>query len=333
MIHSGIIGPGLIWQKTHRSILAELHETITVVAAAARSEGNQQAAREAYPDATIYSDAQELITDPQVEAVIILTPIALNAPMAQAVLAAGKQAIVEKPLARTLAEARNLYTTAASSAGNVFVLEQHVYKALIPAVRAAIDAGTIGRPVSFERTLHVRLAAENDQTGGYGSTSWRIKPDFPLGNFFDGGIHEVALMRELFGPATGVFARGTALRPDFGEVDLLSMVVEYPEGVHGTFSHSAYLGHQGDSFVIHGTEAALVVRDRELHVRSSRDGTESLVPFEWYPESTAMWKEILESVGNGTTARYSRDKVLADLGFMEAVGRSIKSSRLEPVVI
>ncbi|SIQ53867.1 myo-inositol 2-dehydrogenase / D-chiro-inositol 1-dehydrogenase [Alkalispirochaeta americana] len=337
MIHSGIIGPGLIWEKTHRRILSELHDEIHVAAVAARSRENQKRARQAYPDATIYSDARELIGDPEVEAVIILTPISLNAAFAQAALEAGKQVIVEKPLARSLAEAQNLYRIEEEmhlregSAATLIVLEQYLYKALIPEVKTLLKEGEIGTPVSFERVLHGRIAADEDLTGGYGSTSWRQTPDFPLGNFFDGGIHEVALFQELFGPPREVFARGRSLRPDFGEIDLLTFSAIYPGDIQGTMIHSSCLGKLGDHFVIHGTKGALVVRDKELHIRSPQDGTESLLPFSWQCESTTMWQEILRNLREGTPPRYSRQKVLNDLAFMEALGRSLSSGASEPL--
>lgn len=331
MIHCGIIGPGLVWKNVHREILARLHDRIRVVAVAARSRERQRDAREAYPDATIYSDARELIQDPEVDTVVILTPISLNAPMARAALTAGKHAIVEKPVAISQEEGRDLYAAEERSTGNVYVLEQHVYKSLIPVVRDLLESGEIGTPVSFERSLHVRIAAENDLSGGYGSTDWRARPDFPLGVFFDGGIHEVALLQEIFGPATAVFGRGRSLRPDFGEVDILSMVVEYPQGVQGTFSYSSLLGRQGDSLVIHGTQGAIVVRDRELHVRDPRDGTETLLPLEWHPESSTMWAEITTAISGGTRGRYTAAKALADLGFMEALSRSLVSMQREDV--
>lgn len=331
MIHSGIIGPGLIWEKTHRRILSELHDEIHVAAVAARSRENQKRARQAYPDATIYSDARKLIEDPEVEAVIILTPINLNASFARAALEAGKHAIVEKPLARSLAEAQELYRLEEQSPGTLIVLEQFLYKALLPETRTLLKEGEIGTPVSFERVLHGRISADGDQTGGYGQTDWRQNPDYPLGTFFDGGIHEVALLQELFGPPREVFARGRSLRPDFGEVDLLTLSAVYPGDIQGTIVYSGCLGKLGDHFVIHGTRGALVVRDRELHIRSPLDGTESLLPFSWHCENTTMWKEILGNLREGTPPRYTREKVLQDLAFMEALGRSLSSGASEPL--
>jgi len=109
------------------------------------------------------------------------------------------------------------------------------------------------------------------------------------------------------------------------------MVVEYPEGVQGTISHSSILGRQGDSFVIHGTEAAMVVRRNELHLRDPRDGTETEVTLKVYPESLAMWEEIISLIPSGRPARYTPSKALADLEFMSAVTRSLVSGRMESI--
>jgi predicted dehydrogenase len=327
MVHLGIIGPGLIWEHTHRDLIASLSTEFVVEAVAARSEHNQERARAFYPEASIYSDARRLIDDSQVEAVVILTPISLNAPLAREVLEAGKHAIVEKPVARSVTEAHALAETAQRSQGVLYILEQHVHKPLITAVRDLVQDGVIGDPVSFERALHVRIAAEDDLTGGYGSTAWRADPDYPLGNFFDGGIHQVALLHELFGPARAVYARGRSLREGFGEVDLLSMVLEYDHGVQGVFAHSASLGKQGDRFVIHGTHAALECSDHEIRIIDAATGATEARSVPGIPESLTMWQEIAEILPRQTHGRYSPEKALQDLAFMEALQTSLRDGR------
>ncbi len=327
MISLGIIGPGLIWEHTHRDIIADLHETFAVRAVAARSEINQHRGRSAYPHANIYSDADELIADPRVEAVVILTPIALNAPMAKRALEAGKHAVVEKPVARDVGEAVALAECAKTMNGVLYILEQHVHKSVIGAVRSLIDADEIGEVVSFERSLHVRIAETDDQTGGYGKTRWRVEPDYPLGNFFDGGIHEIALMQELFGPAEAIYGRGRSLREGFGEVDLLSMVIEYPGGIQGTFSHSASLGRQGNSFVIHGTTGALECSDRAITRIDARSGETSVHSVEWKNESITMWEEVGLVLADRRPGRYTPEKARNDVALMEALQTSLRDGR------
>lgn len=332
MINLGIVGPGLIWEKTHREIISQLNDRFRVVAVAARSQKNQERGRAAYPEATIYSSADDLIADPTVEAVVVLTPISLNAPIAKKALQAGKHAIVEKPLARSVAEARDVVAAVggASRGGpSLYILEQHVHKSLIPALRSAIDDGAIGTPVGFERSVHANIDIENDGTGGFGATEWRQHPDFPLGNFFDGGIHEVALLHEVFGPAEAVYARGRSLRETFGDVDLLHLLIDYKDDLHGQFTHSAYLGEQKNYLIIRGTKAELVCTDTTIRRVDSLTGEESLLDVPWKDESVSMWEEVAEVIKSGKSGRYTIEKAIADLALMEAVQRSLTSAQRE----
>ena len=329
MIKLGIIGPGLIWEMTHRQILAQLDDRFTVVAVAARSEKNQERGRQAYPQAHIYSTADELIADPAVEATVILTPIALNAPVALKTLSAGKHAIVEKPLARSVTEGLELLKQSESGTAVLYILEQHVHKSLLHFLKQTIEEGTIGQPVSFERSVHCRIAAAaDDQTGGFGDTEWRQMPDYPLGNFFDGGIHEVALLSELFGPVRSVFARGRSLRDGFGNMDLISMNLGYDGGIQGSFVHSAFLGQQEGVFIIRGTEASLRCSDSTVVRIDSTGGEEQVLNFPRKNENLSMWEEAAQVIHRKKTPTYTIPHAVDDLRMLEAVEKSIQTEQV-----
>ena len=332
MIKLGIIGPGLIWEKTHKEILAELHTLFTVVAVAGRSAESQHKARVAYPEARIYSQADDLIADPAVEAVAILTPIDLNAPMALKVLKAGKHAIVEKPLARSLSEGKELIRQGANANQILYILEQHVHKSLVKFLKQLIGTEVIGKPVAFEYSLHCRIAADSeDQTGGYGNTEWRQTPNFPLGNFFDGGIHEIALLSELFGPARSVFARGRSLREGFGDVDLISMLLNYDTGMQGSFMHSSFLGKQEDFFIIRSTDASLRCENSRITRIDAVVGTESHFEFPWKNENLTMWQEVADVIHRKRMPTYNLQRALSDLSLLEAIETSIRTEHVVPV--
>src|SRR5688572_5269342 len=89
-IRLGVIGTGLIWIRTHRSILETLGDAFVPIAFCDLDEQRRATLMHDFPDATVVSDYQELLAMPSVEAVLVLTPIALNAPMARAALLAGK---------------------------------------------------------------------------------------------------------------------------------------------------------------------------------------------------------------------------------------------------
>ena len=77
---------------------------------AARHRSVALAERHGIPRTT--TDWRELAADPEVDAVVIGTPNALHAPQAIACLEAGKHVLVEKPMARTLAEAEAMNAAA-----------------------------------------------------------------------------------------------------------------------------------------------------------------------------------------------------------------------------
>src|SRR3712207_4967569 len=110
-IRLGVIGAGLIWLRRHQATLAAMPEAFVPVAFADPSEQRRQQAGEMFPTAVVVSDYQALLALPEVDVALVLTPIQLNAPVALAALQAGKDVIMEKPIARSVAEAAHLLAT------------------------------------------------------------------------------------------------------------------------------------------------------------------------------------------------------------------------------
>ncbi len=97
-----------------------------------------------YPDMRITEDYEDLLRDPEIDAVVVATPVRFHHPMAKAALSAGKHVFVEKPLARTAAEAEELVEMAETRnlvlmVGHTFLFSPAVWK-----MKSIIDAGDIG---------------------------------------------------------------------------------------------------------------------------------------------------------------------------------------------
>jgi len=170
-IRLGVIGAGLIWLRRHQPTLATLQDAFMPVAFADPSEERRKQAAEAFPDATIVNSYQELLALPQVDATLILTPITLNAPVATAALLAGKDVIMEKPIARSVAEAAQLLAIANQQGRKFFVLEQMGYRHADEMLAQLIASGEIGDLAMWERVEHL----EGDRETGpmsYASTQW-----------------------------------------------------------------------------------------------------------------------------------------------------------------
>lgn len=98
----GLIGFGA-WGKLHAEAIRKAPGA-ELAAIACASEASAQAARDAYPQARVDRDWRALVADPSLEAVDIVVPNHLHAEMAIAALDAGKDVLLEKPMASTIAE-------------------------------------------------------------------------------------------------------------------------------------------------------------------------------------------------------------------------------------
>ncbi len=76
-----MIGAGLIWLRRHQAMLATLHEIFQPVAFADPNPARREQAATDFPHATVVADHQALLALDEVECVLVLTPIALNAPV------------------------------------------------------------------------------------------------------------------------------------------------------------------------------------------------------------------------------------------------------------
>ena len=77
-IKLGVVGPGLIWHKSHKEKLLSLNEKVEIVAFCARTQETLDKAQ--IQGAKNYSDIGEFMADDNIDAVLVLTPIPLNAP-------------------------------------------------------------------------------------------------------------------------------------------------------------------------------------------------------------------------------------------------------------
>jgi scyllo-inositol 2-dehydrogenase (NADP+) len=327
-IHLGVIGPGLIWQKSHRPALERLSGRIQVSAICARQQSALDFA--GVPDARQYTRIEDLLHDPDLDAVMVLTPIRLNAPTAIAALRAGKHVFLEKPAGTCIDECRALLAAEAASGKHVYVLEQAVYGSSLLSMKRVIDEKRLGDLVLYDRFSHGILDSETHDAGGYGKTAWRQQADFPLGALFDGGIHTIAELTRLFGIPERVFASGKKWRSGFGEYDEVLMHFTYASGLRGIFSHSAALpGVHGD-FTIRGTAGTLRPGSRSLQVVDLDSKTEEL-PMDDGTRA-GMWEQILTAYERNVAAPYSCADAAQDVAILDAVAQGLRSGREERIV-
>jgi predicted dehydrogenase len=97
-----------------------------------------------FPQARMTGDLEELLAAPELDAVVLATPVPTHGALASAVLRAGKHCFVEKPLAQTAAEAEQVIA-AAEQAGKVLMVGHLLeYHPALVKLKELVDAGELG---------------------------------------------------------------------------------------------------------------------------------------------------------------------------------------------
>ena len=171
-----------------------------------------------------YTSVDALAQDGDVDAVIIAWPNALHAPVAEAMMRAGKHVLVEKPMAMNEAEARRMQEVARDTGRQLMVGHMWRFDREAQALREVIASGALGDIVKTKGYgVHTH----------WGPEGWFTQPELAGGGaLIDMGVHAIDTVRYLLGdpdPVT-VYAR---LGTRFGEYDVDDdgiLVIEWSQG-------------------------------------------------------------------------------------------------------
>jgi predicted dehydrogenase len=142
MIRIGVIGYGYWGPNLVRNFMAAPGSAVTRVCDLRKERLSTLG--KLYPGMKTCSDSSALINDPQIDAVVIATPVTSHFELAMSALKAGKHVLVEKPLAARSDQARKLVDEAA--ARNLVLLVDHtfVYTDAVRKIRELIASGQLG---------------------------------------------------------------------------------------------------------------------------------------------------------------------------------------------
>ncbi len=137
----GLLGCG-VWGANHLRVWAELG----LLGAVCDIDPHRLAAVGAdHPDVELRSSAEGLFADPAVDAVVIATPASTHAALAAAAMAAGKDVLVEKPLALEIGDAEALVRQADATGAVLLVGHVLEYHPAFVALTALVRAGELGK--------------------------------------------------------------------------------------------------------------------------------------------------------------------------------------------
>lgn len=187
----GLVGAGYI-AEWHAEVLRRM-PGVTLSAICDPSESAAKTLAQAH-GATAYSSLEQMMAAQHCDAVHILTPPHLHAPLSIAALEAGAHVLVEKPFATTRAEAERMAAAAAGAGRNLGVNHNFLGLPSYRHLRHALSNGLIGRV--DQAAIHWHFPLQPLRTGPFGL--WMLQGADNL--MLELGPHLHAFAIDLFGP-------------------------------------------------------------------------------------------------------------------------------------
>jgi len=266
-----------------------------------------------------YSNAAQLIDDPEVDAVYVATPPQTHEHYALEVLARGKPCYVEKPMARNYSECARMVDGFAQKGVPLFVA---YYRRGLPRFRKVQELLAAGR-IGALSGIYVRYTGDRwrDKDGNV----WRINAEIAGGGFFlDLASHTLDVLDFLLGPLDGAAGHATRVLGPTPVENTVAMLFRTQQGVPGTGYWNFAASHREDLIEINGTlgRISLPTFGNDPVKLQTADGVEEFdLPNPLHIQQPLIQTIVDELLGNGTCpstgqsgARTSRimDAVLAD---------------------
>ena len=226
-----------------------------------------------------YTDAEQLIYDPNVDAVYIATPPSSHKDYTLAVARAGKPVYVEKPMGLNFNECQEMIQACQNHNVPLFVA---YYRRALPRfvkIKSLLLDGAIGQP-RLVNVLYHKKASESDMQG---IKNWRTNPAIAGGGYFyDVGCHSIDILQFLLGEATAVKGFASNQQNIYPAEDIVSGLLVFESQVHASFiwNFNAYahmdrteiVGDKGKlTFATFGSEAIVLENQQgrqEFHIEN-----------------------------------------------------------------
>ena len=246
----GVLGTAYIFERDTAEGMKQA-ENCELYAIAGRSMEKAEAFKEKYGFQKAYGSYEELLLDPQVEAVYIPLPNTMHYEWTIRALKAKKHVLCEKPLAPTAEEAQRMFETAREQ--KVFLMEAFAYQhsPYIAEIHKELENGTIGEVRYMEAALI---------TSDYGEKNIRMRRETLGGSTYDLGVYCSSLILRMLGKEP---EKIQAVSSFSGEnVDMYTTVLmEYENGLRASFDCGMVLATEKhsalDRFQIHGTKGSI----------------------------------------------------------------------------
>ncbi len=242
MVNVGVVGCGY-WGPNLIRNFSNLKSS-RVVSCADVKEDRLSHMKQLYPTIRATNDFREILKDPEIDAVIIATPVAQHYPVAKEALEAGKHVFVEKPLAQSVEEGKALVELAARLGRTLMVGHTFVFTAAVNKIKDLIWSGELGE-IHYVASSRVNLGIFQEDI----NVVWDLAP------------HDISIMNYVLNSRpVSVSAVGQSyIRPGIEDVAFLTL--KYPQAALANIHVSWLNPNKIRSTTVVGSKKMLVYDD------------------------------------------------------------------------
>jgi predicted dehydrogenase len=224
-IRIGLVGCGAISTQHLEAISSLDGLTLSGVVSASADRARTVGDRWGVPWSIRLDD---LLRRDDVDAIAIATPSGLHPAQALAALRHGRHVVVEKPIALSVADADAIIAEGRERGLTVATISQRRFEPVVRALRAAVEAGALGRLV-----LVITEGLYHRPQSYYDSAAWRGTRDMDGGVLMNQAIHMIDLMRWVGGPVTSVTAHLATVGHTMEAEDTATVSLRFANGALG----------------------------------------------------------------------------------------------------
>ena len=269
---------------------------------------------------------EELLSDPEVDGVIITTSHQSHREMIEQAAAAGKHVFVDKPFTNTVEDGLAAIAAARDAGVLLQVGHQRRRTAAKRRIKAMLEAGELGDVETVVTNQSIPNGFKMPET------AWRWDPEqSPLGSMTSLGVHKIDTINYLAGPVRSVFAftRPGRVKP-IDEATVLALELE--SGALATLTTSFFTPVVNDTTVF-GTDAAAwsTKGGAKLRIQGREDPEPSDVELEPVDELADQMAAFAAAVRGEAPVEVDGEAGLAVIAVMEAAVESAESGRVVDV--
>ena len=333
MTNVGIIGFGYWGPNLVRNFASQ--KNCKVIAVADGRKERLEKVEQLYPNVQVVLDADDLILNESIDAVIIATPVFTHFPLAKKALLNGKHVLLEKPMASSVAECEELIALAKEKNLTIMVDHTFLYTGAVEKMKELIDADTVGK-VKYIDSTRINLGL--------------FQPDVNV--LWDLAPHDLSILSYLHNEkpysvnATGVCHTGNGIE------NIAFLTVNYASGFVAHFNCSWSSPVKVRMMMVGGDKKMIVFNDLEptekikvydtaYELKTDEDKNRILVDYRvgdiFLPKVAnkealaSVANDFIESITNNTQPRSSAAIGLDIVKILEASEKSIKNKGVEVI--